>query len=59
MRAVNDKLWVRFTASREEAVWYYRGLFDAFHANSAHRPALIDELDRTVTEIESLAAIIP
>jgi len=27
----------------------------AFRANPAHRPALIDELERTVTEMERLA----
>lgn len=49
-------MWDRFTASREESLWYYRALVDAFRANAEHRPALVDELDPTVTEMEHLAA---
>ncbi len=55
LRAVGDAVWDRFTASREESPWYHRALVDAFRANPAHRPALIGELNRTVTEMERLA----
>jgi len=55
LRATGDAVWDRFTPSREESLWYYRALVDAFRANPAHRSALIDELDRTVTDMERLA----
>jgi len=57
LRAVGDAVWDRFTGSREESLWYYRALVDAFRANPAHHLALVEELDRTVTEMERLAAI--
>jgi hypothetical protein len=34
-----------------------RSLVTAYRANPEHTPALIDELDRTVSEIEQLAAV--
>ena len=55
LRRVGDKVWDRFTASRDETIWYYRSLVDAFRANPEHDPELIAELDRTVAEIEQLA----
>jgi hypothetical protein len=36
---------------------YYRALVDAFRANPAHNVAFVDELDRTVTEMERLASV--
>jgi (p)ppGpp synthase/HD superfamily hydrolase len=56
LRAVGDDLWDRFSASRDETLWYYRSLVDAFRANSASNAELVDELDRTVTEIDELVA---
>lgn len=55
LRSVGDAVWDRFTASREESLWYYRALVNAFRANPAHLPKLIDELDRNVTEMERQA----
>ena len=40
-------------ASKSETLWYYRSLVTAYRANPGHVPALIDELDRTVAEMES------
>ena len=34
----------------------HRALVDAYRKNAAHMPALIDELDKTVTEMERLAS---
>ena len=48
--------WGRFNGRRDGSLWYYRALVDAFRANRAHPSQLIDELDRTVTEMETLAA---
>ena len=55
LRTVGDAVWTRFGGKRKGSLWYYRALVDAFRANPAHRPELIDELDRTVTEMERLA----
>ena len=53
LRTHGDSLWDRFTAGRG-SLWYYRALVEAFQAAGA--PAtLVDELDRTVTQIEELA----
>ena len=38
-------------------LWYYRSLVIAFRSNPEHEPALIDALDRTVTEMEALGGL--
>jgi GTP pyrophosphokinase len=48
-------VWERFKAGRDGQLWYYRALVDAYRANPAHDPRLIDELERTVAAIEALA----
>jgi (p)ppGpp synthase/HD superfamily hydrolase len=56
LRVVGEDVWERFSGSKEQTLRYYRSLADEYRKNLAHTPALIDELDRTVTEMESLAA---
>lgn len=53
LRVVGPALWSRFTASKEGTLWYYRSLVAAFESHG--RSPLVDELDRTVVEIEALA----
>jgi (p)ppGpp synthase/HD superfamily hydrolase len=48
--------WDRFNGRRDGSLWYYRALVDAFRANPAHPRELVGELDRTVAEMEALAA---
>jgi GTP pyrophosphokinase len=55
LRELGEDFWGRFGPSKGEVLWYYRSLVTAYRANPAHDPALIDELDRTVVEMESLA----
>ena len=55
LRAVGDRVWERFTAGRDETLWYYRAVIGAMRANPAHLPALVAELERTVAELERLA----
>jgi len=55
LRVVGEDLWERFSAPRDQTLWYYRSLVTGYRGNPAHTPALIDELDRTVTEMETLA----
>ena len=47
--------WDRFNGGREGTLWYYRGLVSALRANQRHDEALIEELDRAVSEMELLA----
>lgn len=56
-RTHGETLWQRFNRKEPaEHLWYYRGLVDAFRAADQAPPALIDELDRVVTELERLVA---
>ncbi len=49
-------LWARFNPDSDQ-LWYYRSLVRAFRSNPNHQPALIAELDRTVTEMERLGEV--
>jgi (p)ppGpp synthase/HD superfamily hydrolase len=55
LRQHGASTWDRFTGGQDGSLWYYRALVDAFRANPAHHSPLVDELDRTVTEMERLA----
>jgi len=57
LRGIGDRVWERFSASKQETLWYYRSLVTAYRANPAHTQALVDELDRMVTEMETLAVL--
>ena len=52
-RIHGDGLWARFTAGRDDQLWYYRSLVKIFR--KAGTP-LTDELDRVVTELEKLVS---
>jgi GTP pyrophosphokinase len=54
-RALGDKLWSRFNGGREGTLWYYRALCDAYRV--AGGTPLLDELERTVSELERLAGV--
>ena len=51
-------LWRRFNPDSDQ-LWYYRALVDAFRRNPERNEVLIDELDRTVTEMERLGGRVP
>lgn len=53
LRTQGNAVWGRFTADREGVLWYYRTLTEAYLA--AGVGFLAEELNRTVSEIESLA----
>ena len=55
LRREGADTWKRFTGGRDGSLWYYRALVNAFRANPAHQPDLVEELDRVVSEIEALA----
>jgi (p)ppGpp synthase/HD superfamily hydrolase len=52
-RVEGDAVFSRFQGRKEGTLWYYRALVDVFR--KAGPSPLIDELDRVVTELESLA----
>jgi (p)ppGpp synthase/HD superfamily hydrolase len=53
-RTYGEDLWGRFTGGREGTLWYYRAMVNALRAAGAS--PVIDELDRVVTELETLAS---
>jgi (p)ppGpp synthase/HD superfamily hydrolase len=55
LRAIGEKVWKRFNAPKDDILWYYGALVDAFRANPAHHAALVDELGRVVAEMQRLA----
>jgi len=50
-RVLGERLWERFSASGDEALWYYRALVEAFR--QPDRSPLVGELERVVTELEA------
>jgi (p)ppGpp synthase/HD superfamily hydrolase len=52
-RQIGDALWERFHADRDQVLWYYRALADAFRAGAAP-VGLVDELEHAVSEVERL-----
>lgn len=57
-RRNGEAIWDRFTASRDETLWYYRNLAAAFQARRACMPAgeLAGELANELTDIVSTLA---
>src|SRR5215213_1250393 len=54
-RAVGERLFDRFTGARDGTLWYYGALVRAYRA-LALDDSLLDELERTVTDLHTLAA---
>jgi (p)ppGpp synthase/HD superfamily hydrolase len=53
-RALGEALWSRFNAGKDDQLWFYRSLKEAFRAVGA-TGFLLEEFERTVSEIEKLA----
>lgn len=53
-RQHGEEVWKRFRGGREGTLWYYRSLVETFRAAGGNR--LVDELDRVVSELETLVA---
>lgn len=53
LRTEGEALWDRFTGGKEGTLWYYRALVEAYGSSGAS--PILEELDRVVREIESLA----
>ncbi|MBD2293591.1 bifunctional (p)ppGpp synthetase/guanosine-3',5'-bis(diphosphate) 3'-pyrophosphohydrolase [Anabaena sphaerica FACHB-251] len=52
-RMIGEAVWERFQGGKEGTLWYYRSLADAFQKNQL--TPLVEELERVVTELETLA----
>lgn len=52
-RIFGEALWERFTGRRDGTLWYYRAMVTALRA--AGSSPVVEELERVVTELESLA----
>ena len=55
LRSDGDAVFTRFKGGREGTLRYYRNLVSAFRQGQAVPPALVDELERVVSELETLA----
>jgi (p)ppGpp synthase/HD superfamily hydrolase len=53
-RVCGEALWGRFSGGREGTLWYYRKMVDVLHSPATAQ--VIEELDRVVTELETLAS---
>jgi GTP pyrophosphokinase len=53
-RRDGDSVWARFSGHREGTLWYYRAVLDVLCQGTPNR--LLDELQRAVTELETLAS---
>jgi len=56
-RRCGEALWARFQGGRDGTLWYYRAILQALRPDGI--ADLVDELNRVVTELESLAASAP
>jgi (p)ppGpp synthase/HD superfamily hydrolase len=52
-RRLGDDLWARFDPEADQ-LWYYRSLVTTYRGIAGFESTLVDELDRTVAEIEML-----
>jgi (p)ppGpp synthase/HD superfamily hydrolase len=52
-RQNGEAVWSHFRGGREGTLWYFRAVVDALQSAGAN--ALVEELDRTVAEIERMA----
>jgi (p)ppGpp synthase/HD superfamily hydrolase len=57
-RCLGDAVWTRFSGRKEGTLWYYRALVGALATGEAESGLgrLVAELDRVVSELETLAA---
>jgi (p)ppGpp synthase/HD superfamily hydrolase len=50
-RLLGEDLWTRFNGKKEGTLWYYRAVVDVLQGDSP----IVEELDRVVTELETLS----
>jgi (p)ppGpp synthase/HD superfamily hydrolase len=52
LRQHGAAVWERFNAPLKEQLWYYRELVGLYRKRLTDRPALVDELERAVSDME-------
>jgi (p)ppGpp synthase/HD superfamily hydrolase len=52
LRQHGAAVWERFNAPLKEQLWYYRELVGLYRKHLTDRPALVDELERAVSDME-------
>jgi len=52
-RRIGEDLWPRFRGGKDGTLWYYRALVTTYR--QCFQSTLVEELDRVVTEMETLA----
>jgi GTP pyrophosphokinase len=52
---LGEDVWSRFRGGKEGLLWYFRSLVEIFRQTVTGHDPLIEELDRTVSELERLA----
>jgi (p)ppGpp synthase/HD superfamily hydrolase len=50
-RLIGEDLWTRFNGKKEGTLWYYRAIVGTLQGDGP----IVDELDRVVTELESIS----
>lgn len=55
LRLLGEDLWDRFTGGKSGTLWYYRSVTEVLRETGQGQP--LDELDRTVAALESLAGL--
>jgi (p)ppGpp synthase/HD superfamily hydrolase len=53
-RVIGEAIWKRFSGGKDGSLWYYRALVNAYKSANDAPTALLDELDRVVSELERL-----
>jgi hypothetical protein len=52
-RELGEQLFVRFSASKEDQLWYYGAVVETLRQTAASK-VLVDELERVVKELKQL-----
>jgi (p)ppGpp synthase/HD superfamily hydrolase len=55
LKTIGEEVWIRFNGGKSGTLWYYRSLAELFKTISSS--PMVIELDRTVSEIETLAGL--
>ena len=52
-RILGEDLWTRFNGGKEGTLWYYRAIVDTLRGGGP----IVEELDRVVTDLETLSSV--
>ena len=52
LQSIGEDVWLRFSGSREDTLWYYKSVLAAFQARKESNEVLLRELEEKLAEIE-------